>query len=61
MFRIDKVMESDRAVFVSFAGGGNGHGVGMCQSGALAMAKKGYTYEMILSHYYQGCRVTRRY
>ena len=33
---------------------GYGHGVGMSQYGALGMAKKGYTYKEILSHYYQG-------
>jgi len=33
---------------------GYGHGVGMCQHGAGAMAKEGKTYQQILSHYYQG-------
>lgn len=32
---------------------GYGHGVGMSQYGAEGMAKKGYTYKEILSHYYQ--------
>ncbi len=32
---------------------GYGHGVGMSQYGAYAMAKKGYTYEQILTYYYQ--------
>ena len=31
---------------------GYGHGVGMSQYGALGMAKKGYTYDEILAHYY---------
>ena len=31
-----------------------GHGVGMCQHGARAMALEGATYSQILSHYYQG-------
>ncbi len=30
------------------------HGVGMCQDGAVLMAKRGYDYEMILKHYYIG-------
>ena len=30
----------------------NGHGVGMCQNGARAMAEEGDTYEHILHHYY---------
>jgi len=33
-------------------GAGYGHGVGMCQLGALELAKRGYTYKQILSHYY---------
>ena len=37
-----------------FRGGGFGHGVGLSQSGAIEMAKKGLTYEQILKHYYQG-------
>lgn len=33
---------------------GYGHGVGMSQYGAQGMAKKGYSYQEILSHYYTG-------
>ncbi len=33
---------------------GYGHGVGMSQYGAQAMALKGYTYEEILQYYYSG-------
>jgi len=43
-----------------FAGRGNGHGVGLCQWGANAMAKAGKTAEEILKHYYQGVTVERR-
>jgi len=38
---------------------GYGHGVGMSQYGAQAMALKGYTYEEILSHYYQGTKIKK--
>jgi hypothetical protein len=34
-----------------------GHGVGMCQWGAKAMAEQGYGYEDILKHYYTGIEV----
>lgn len=61
MFKLEKVMEGGRVAFLSIAGGGNGHGVGMCQNGAIAMAKKGYTYRMILRHYYPGCDLMRAY
>ncbi len=35
-----------------FSGEGFGHGVGMCQVGARAMAAEGKSYREILSHYY---------
>ncbi len=35
-----------------FSGGGFGHGVGMSQSGAIDLAKNGWTTKQILSHYY---------
>ena len=38
---------------------GYGHGVGMSQYGALAMAKKGYKYDEILKHYYQGTDIKK--
>jgi stage II sporulation protein D len=54
-------MERDRIAFVSISGGGNGHGVGMCQNGSIGMARKGYTYTMILKHYYPGSTVEKAY
>ena len=42
-----------------FYGRGWGHGVGMCQWGALAMAEQGYTAEKILAHYYPGTAVRK--
>src|SRR5690606_27044124 len=35
-------------------GKGYGHGVGLCQIGAMEMARRNYTYAEILHHYYQG-------
>ena len=35
-------------------GGGYGHGIGMSQNGAQAMAKRGWTYEQILGFFYGG-------
>ena len=43
--------------FFSFRGAGWGHGVGMSQYGAAAMARHGYTEAQILTHYYVGTRV----
>ncbi len=42
-------------------GHGWGHGVGMCQIGAAAMAAQGYESQAILEHYYVGASVTRLY
>ncbi|MCL2171335.1 MAG: SpoIID/LytB domain-containing protein [Defluviitaleaceae bacterium] len=42
---------------VTFSGRGWGHGVGMSQHGANAMARAGYTYEQILRHFYTGVEI----
>jgi hypothetical protein len=34
-----------------------GHGVGMCQEGAIAMARRGATFDAILRHYYTGVSI----
>ncbi len=38
---------------------GYGHGVGMSQYGANYMAKQGYTFKEILSHYYTDCKIEK--
>ena len=42
-------------------GGGYGHGVGMCQFGALNMAKRGFQHYHILSKYFPGTKLIRKY
>jgi len=37
-----------------FSGGGFGHGAGLSQAGAVDLARRGWTTEQILSHYYPG-------
>jgi stage II sporulation protein D len=44
-----------------FEGRGWGHGVGMCQYGAMEMARRGKSARRILRHYYQGAWVGRLY
>jgi stage II sporulation protein D len=39
--------------FVVLKGRGFGHGVGLCQEGAMRMAKLGYTAQQIIGFYYQ--------
>ncbi|MBN1149627.1 SpoIID/LytB domain-containing protein [candidate division WOR-3 bacterium] len=42
-------------------GAGWGHGVGMCQIGAMTLAEKGFDPKSILKHYFPGCRVAKLY
>ncbi len=44
-----------------FYGAGWGHGVGLCQIGAAAMAARGLTWQEILSHYFNGAKLVKRY
>jgi stage II sporulation protein D len=44
---------------VMLYGKGFGHGVGLCQEGAMQMAKKGYTFDQILTYYYPGAILTK--
>jgi stage II sporulation protein D len=46
---------------VTFVGGGWGHGVGMCQTGAMGRARAGQTYRQILTHYYAQAELRRLY
>ena len=50
--------EGERFVF---RGAGFGHGVGMCQLGAIGMATAGRPHEQILAHYYRGSHLHRLY
>jgi len=42
-----------------FEGAGFGHGVGLCQVGAAARAKRGDAVDEILAHYFPGARVSK--
>jgi stage II sporulation protein D len=44
-----------------FHGAGFGHGVGMCQMGAIGMAEAGKPHDTILDHYYPGTHLHRLY
>jgi stage II sporulation protein D len=43
--------------FVVLKGRGFGHGVGLCQEGAMNMSKKGFDYQQILLFYYPKMRL----
>jgi stage II sporulation protein D len=42
---------------VLFTGRGYGHGLGMCQEGAMRMVKLGYSYTDVLNFYYQNIQL----
>lgn len=46
---------------ITLNGAGWGHGVGMCQSGAVSRATGGAGYSKILNHYYKNAELTRLY
>lgn len=50
-----------KPVSFRFTGGGFGHGVGLCQTGAIGMALEGKSFQEILRHYYRGAKVDRIY
>ncbi len=45
---------SDKFIFTTY---GHGHGVGLSQHGAKALAENGYTYKQILQHYFTGVEI----
>jgi stage II sporulation protein D len=55
------VVDGDRNEHGHFVlhGGGHGHGVGLCQHGAIGMAQAGKSYGPILNHYYRGSKIAR--
>jgi len=58
---VEKRMDGGRLAAVSFVGGGNGHGVGLCQTGALGMARAGVKGEAIIAHYYRTSELKKLY
>lgn len=53
--------ESGEVSEVIATGGGWGHGIGMCQVGAMGRARTGQDYRQILSAYYSGTKLERQY
>jgi stage II sporulation protein D len=55
LFVIDRLTNSSgQLTGYRVYGGGNGHGAGMAQTGAVGMARAGLTYQQILQKYYTG-------
>lgn len=59
--RFDVVSGGDAEEGLRIRGRGYGHGIGMCQWGAIGRARAGRSYREILSHYYPGTSVLRTY
>jgi stage II sporulation protein D len=53
MFNIS--LDSNKNVLIN--GKGFGHGVGMCQWGAIGQSKQGISFKDILNHYYSGTKI----
>ncbi len=61
LFKMEVSRGGGRVKQIRVKGGGNGHGVGMCQTGAIGMATEGFSAERILAHYYPGVSLVRIY
>jgi stage II sporulation protein D len=60
-FSLVVTRSGSRIVRVRADGSGAGHGVGMCQWGAVGRARAGASYRDILSAYFPGTEVSRSY
>ena len=61
LFRVEVVGKGDYPTAFQIHGAGFGHGVGMCQIGAIGMAESGHSHGEILHHYYPGSRIQPLY
>ncbi len=60
-FTLTTRSDGERIGRLEVSGQGAGHGVGLCQWGAIGRARAGQKYEAILSAYYPGTRLERRW
>ena len=58
-FTAETTSEGSGGIGLVVRGGGYGHGIGMCQWGAIGRARAGQDYRTILTTYYQGTTVSR--
>lgn len=61
IFSSNRFVLSKKGKRIVISGKGLGHGVGLCQLGALDMAQKGWNYKEILSHYFPKHKLTKIY
>lgn len=60
-FTLQITREGGRIVRLAADGAGAGHGVGMCQWGAMGRSRAGFTYREIVSAYFPGTLIGRTY
>jgi stage II sporulation protein D len=56
-FSVDADVHGGEVRSLVLEGGGNGHGIGMCQTGAIGRARAGQDFRTILATYYPGTTV----
>lgn len=56
-FSVDADVRGGEVQTLTLQGGGNGHGIGMCQTGAIGRARAGQDFRTILGTYYPGTTV----
>jgi stage II sporulation protein D len=56
-FSVDAAERDGGVQSLVLRGGGNGHGIGMCQSGAIGRARAGQDFRTILTTYYPGTTI----
>jgi peptidoglycan hydrolase-like amidase len=61
LFALTIGRDGARVASLTASGGGHGHGIGMCQLGAVGMAEAGASYREILLHYYPASRIRKLY
>lgn len=61
-FIVEKELdEIGTPISFTLVGAGQGHGVGMCKTGAAIMALEGYNWQKILQHYFEKCSIRSIY
>jgi len=59
MFQLHEERQGSDLVRLVAAGAGAGHGVGMCQWGAVGRSRAGHSFDRILAAYYPGTKLQR--
>jgi stage II sporulation protein D len=60
-FRVETERRDGRIATIVLRGTGSGHGVGLCQWGAIGLSQKGTTYRDILQRYFPGTEIHNLY